>query len=336
MLPNSGDMSTRIDAFSHVFTREVEEAFLELDPAHGKHKPDLLYAENVEERIDHLDRLGVDEQVITMTGQRIWPNVDPADGLEATRLANDEVRRYADQYPDRFTPVGTVPFLTDEYVEEFERCVDDLDLAGVQIFTNVGDRPLDDESFYPFYEAVDDAGVPIWIHPLDSAWYPDNEADDYWLYSMMAWPFDSSLAIGRLVFGGVLDRFENIEIVTHHLGGVLPYLEERMRSWVETRQEYGDAYTGAENIRALSEPIDSYLDRVYADTAISSRGLTHTLESGLEFFGEDNVLFGADVPYGPGGGIKWLETTIPTIEEWDVPDRTKRKIFSENVESLLA
>jgi aminocarboxymuconate-semialdehyde decarboxylase len=329
-------MRNRIDAYSHVFTREVEEAFLDLDPSHGKHKPNLLYHENVDERIDHLDRIGVDKQVITMTGQRIWPNVDPADGIEATRLANDEVRRYADTDPDRFVPVGTVPFLTGEYIDEFERCVNDLDLAGIQIFTNANGKPLDHDDFDAFYAAVDDADVPIWIHPLDSEWYPDLDADDYWLYAMMGWPFDTGLAIGRLVFSGVLDRFENLEIVTHHLGGVLPYLEERMRSWVETRQEYGDAYTGAESIQALSEPIDAYFDRVYADTAVSSRGLTHTLASGLEFFGEDNILFGADVPYGPGGGTKWLETTIPTIEEWDVPERTKRKIFSENVESLLA
>lgn len=334
-------MTEKIDAFSHVLTEDVYEALQDIAPSHDKHPPDLLFLENVDERIEHLDRLGVDRQVITQAEPRVWPHTTPDadEALEATRLGNDEIRRYADENPDRFVPVGTVPFLTGEYVDEFERCVNELDMAGIQIFSNINGKLLDDEEFYPFFEAVNDADVPVWIHPQFYQWQ-DFDPEDHWIYNMIGWPFDSSVAIARLVFNGVLDEFENLEIITHHLGGVLPYLDERMHSWVQTRQEYAGTdhagtYTGTEAIESLSEPIDSYFDRVYADTAVSSQRKQHTLESGYEFFGPDNVLFGADLPFGPGGGVTWMENTIPSIENMDIPESEKEQIFAGNIKSLI-
>lgn len=334
-------MVERIDAYSHVLTQELLEDLSALDPGHDKHPPDLLFLENIDERVGHLDRLGVDKQVISQAEPRVWPAVDPDDpaGLEVTRFGNDEIRRYADTYPDRFVPIGTVPFLTDDYLDEARRCIEELDMAGIQIWSNIGGRSLDEDAFDAFWGTVDDLGVPVWIHPQIHHWH-DFDPEDHWLYSMFGWPFDTTIAIARLVFNGVLDRHPNVRVVSHHLGGYIPYVEERMYSWVQTRREYAetehaDAYTGTEAIASLSEPIESYFDRVYADTAVSSRERTHALESGLAFFGEDNVLFGADLPFGEKGGVGWMEKTIPTIENMDISETAKRKIFAENVERLI-
>jgi len=329
-------MADRIDAYSHATTEALIDRYATLSPSlEVPEHPPLLFLKNAEQRIERLEACGVDKQVITIAEQRAWLEPSPEDAIDATRFANDEIRRYADEYPDWFVPVGTIPYLTGPYLDELERCIDDLDMPGVQIFSNVDGKFLDDEEFYRFYEIADEADVPIWIHPQDADW-DGIDHEDYWLYTMIGWPYETAITLARLVFNGVLDEFENLRVVSHHLGGVLPYIEERMDSWATLRlhSEPGER-TGAESMHALSEPFESYFDRIYGDTAVSSQRRDHTLRCGYEFFGEDNVLFAADVPYGPDEGFEWMENVVPTIEDMDIPDASKRKIFSENVESLL-
>lgn len=331
-------MAERIDACSHVTTHKTNEALRDANPSFGTPPtPPMLLLENVDERVDRLDELDVDRQVINFSEQRAFLDCDPADMLEATRIANDEVRRYADAYPDRFIPTATLPFLTGEYVDEFERCINELDMAGVQIFSNVNGTFLDAPEFDEFYAAANDADVPIWIHPQNYEWHDFDDPENFWMYSCFGWPFETSIAVCRLVFNGVLDRYENLEIITHHLGGTIPYLDERLRSWVKTRQEEDpDSWrTGVERLQSLSQPIDAYFDRIYADTAVSSLGETETLECGNEFFGADNVLFGADVAYGPGDGFVWMEHMIPAIDDMDASAAAKEKIFAGNIKRLL-
>lgn len=327
-------MPERIDAYSHVTTADLTDRLGEMAPALDYHTPPLSTRSNVEDRLARLDDLGIDRQVITQAEQRAWLGQDSDAVADVVRFANDEVRRYADAAPDRFVPVGTIPYPTADYVDEVHRCVDDLDMAGIQIFSNVDGAFLDDERFYPFYEAVEDAGVPVWIHPQDYPWH-DYAAEDRWLYTMLGWPFDTTVALARLVFNGVLDEFEDLEIVSHHLGGFLPYVAERMYSWVDTRKEYPDDYTGGEAIAALSAPIESYFERIYADTAVSSRGWTTALETGIDFFGVENVLFAGDAAYGPGEGFAWTENVIPAIEDLDLTADERAKLFGGNATRLL-
>lgn len=263
----------------------------------------------------------------------MWHGVDADDALEATRVANDEMRRIADEYPDRFIPVGTVPFLTGEYVDETRRCIEDLGFHGIQIFSNINGRLLDDEAFEPFYGAVDKLDVPIWIHPQLHNWH-DYEESKTWIYKMMGWPFDTSVAVARLIFSGVLDRYENLDIITHHLGGAIPYWIGRVRSWYQTRQEEPELYTNP-SMADLSEPLDAYFDRIYGDTAVSSQGESYPLRCGYEFFGPDNVVYSADYPFGPDRGEYWAKEIIPLIDDLDIPEDHKSKIYSENIKRLL-
>ena len=323
-----------IDSASHILTQDVLD---ELDEIHPSAELDSLrnaprmFA--VDERVEYLDRHGIDRQVINLAAPMIWRGLDPEDALAATRLANDEIRRVADEHPDRFIPVGTLPFLSGEYAEEARRCVEELDLHGVQTFSNINGRMLDDEAFEDFYATVDGLGVPIWIHPQVYDWH-DYDDSYTWIYKMLGWPFDTSVAVARLVFSGVMDRHENLEIMTHHLGGTLPYLVGRVRSWYQTRQEEPELYMNPA-IADLSEPLDTYFERIYGDTAVSSQGETYPLRCGYEFFGPDNVLYSADYPFGPNKGEYWTEQVVSVIDELDVPEDHKRQIYSENLKRIL-
>lgn len=323
-----------IDANSHITSEAVLDALGEL---HATEQADTLRSAPrlfaVDERVDYLDRHGIDRQVINLARPTVWRGLDPNDALDVTRLANEEIRRIADEHPDRFVPMGTIPFLRGEYVEEARRCVEELDFPGLQIFSNVDGTPLDDDAFEPFWEAANDLGVPLWIHPQIHDWH-DFEEGSTWIYKMLGWPFDTSVAVARLVFGGVLDRHEDLRIVSHHLGGTLPCLVGRFRSWYQTRQEEPDLYA-EQDVADLSAPLDTYLERVYGDTAVSSQGETYPLRCGVEFFGPDNVIFSSDYPMGPDRGEYWPETILAAIEDLPITDEDREKIYSGNARRLL-
>lgn len=323
----------RIDVYSHVMPTAVFEEYKRIQP--GADPPPLvddpiLRDDGIDQRLELLDAYDVGTQVISLTLPRVSDETEPGDVLELTRLANDEVRRIADDHPDRFVPIATVPFLEAEYVDEVERCLDDLDMAGLQVDSNVNGRMLDEEAFYPVYERVNDADVPLWIHPTMTDWHDYDERESF-LYRMIAWPFDTSMAVLRLIYKGVLDEFENLELVAHHLGGVLPYLEERMRNWTGGRVDHPERYP-PDALPWFEGDLDDYLARVYGDTAVFSTGLTHALRSGYEFFGPDNVIFGFDFPYARE---EELANTIAAIDAMDVPTADKEKIYAGNAERLL-
>jgi len=323
-----------IDANSHIITETVLDELEKVHPSGEvsslRNAPRMTAEAG---RIDFLDRHGIDRQVINLVTGGVWHGADPDACLDAVRLANDEIRRLADEYPDRFIPVGTLPFLTGEYVDEARRCVEDLDFHGIQVLSNVEGTLLDHEDYEPFWATMDDLRVPVWIHPNLHRWH-DFEEGATWMYKMLGWPFDTSVAVARLIFNGVLERHRNVELVTHHLGGTLPYLVGRVHSWYQTRREEPELY--ANPVMAdLSEPLEAYFERIYGDAAVSSRGESYPLRCGYEFFGPENVVFSADYPFGPDRGEYWTDTGIAAVENLDVPEAHKRKMFSENAERML-
>ena len=323
-----------IDATSHIITAATLDALEAVHP--NDELASLRTAPRMSaeaERLDYLDRHGIDRQVINLAAPMIWNGADPDAVVDVARLANDEVRRVADDHPDRFIPTGTLPFLTGEYVDEARRCVEELGFGGLQVFSNVEGKLLDHEDFAPFWETVDDLDVPVWIHPQLHRWH-DWGAGETWIYKMLGWPFDTTVAVARLVFFGVLEDNPNVELVTHHLGGNLPYVVGRLKSWYRTRREEPALYDDP-RMADLSEPLDHYFDRVYGDTAVSGEGETYPLRCGYEFFGAENMVYSADYPFGPDRGDYWAGVIIPAIESMDVPDADEERIFSGTVTELL-
>lgn len=323
-----------IDANSHIVSEAILEEIGSLhdtEQATSLRNAPRMY--DLDHRIAFLDRHGIDRQVINLVRPTIWRGLTPDGAFDAARLANDEIRRIADEHPDRFIPMGTVPFLTGDYLDEARRCVEDLGFPALQIFSNVNGRLLDHESFEPFWETIDDLDVPVWIHPQLYDWHDFDEGET-WLYKMLGWPFETSIALARIVFSGLLDRHENVEVVSHHLGGTLPYLVGRFRSWYQTRQEEPDLYA-KQAVADLSQPLDGYLDRLYGDTAVSSQGEAYPLRCGYEFFGADNIVYCSDYPLGPDKGEYWPGTIMAAIDELPAPENHKRQIYAGNAKRLL-
>lgn len=320
-----------IDAYTHVLT---EAFFDDLTDRYGfqglSGRPEFLW--NVQRRKADMDDYGIDKQVITLALPTLFQGMDHDLALEITRQANDEIRRLADEHPDSFIPVGTIPMVSGDFLTEFDRCVEDLDMAGVQIFSNVEGRPLDDDEFWPLYERAEATETPLWMHPQLWEWY--DWASEYMEHRLFGWPFDTTLALSRLVFGGVLEAYPDLKLVSHHGGGMVPYFGSRIAMFYEQRQAYPENYPGFhEHAAELSKPAAEYFQQFYADTAVS--GSVSALECADDFFGSKNVVFGTDYPFSPERGRRTIEATIDAVETMDVESDVKTDIFAGNLRTLL-
>ncbi len=278
-------------------------------------------------RLTHMDRHGVDMQVLSLATPA-FESVSLKDQIELAKLANEGIAEIITKYPKRFLGITTLPMLNmDAALEEMDRSIKELGLKGIQIFSNIGGKPLDAPELIPFYEKVVRYDVPLLLHP--TWWNYYDWIMEYGMWNIFGWPFDTSLAMGRIVFGGVLERFPTLKVVTHHLGAMVPFFVERIRGFYDQGQQYTNLSTHAK----ITKPPLDYFKLFYADTAVY--GWKPALNCALAFFGPDHILFATDYPFGPEAGERYLHCTVQSIHELEISEEDKEKIFSGNVRCLF-
>ena len=207
---------------------------------------------------------------------------------------------------------------------------------GVQFFTNVLGKPLDLPEFKPLFEKMSDHDLPVWLHPARGANFPDyltEEKSKYEIWWTFGWPYETSVAMSRIVFARYFDLFPNLNIITHHLGAMVPYFEGRVGpGWDQLGARTSDEdYTGV--LKALKRPHLEYFKDFYADTAVL--GSMSATICGLDFFGVDQVLFASDCPFDPEKGPGYIRETIKIIDALPVSDEDRAKIYEGNARRLL-
>jgi aminocarboxymuconate-semialdehyde decarboxylase len=242
------------------------------------------------------------------------------------------------KHPDRFPGfVASLPMNNPEAaLREIDRALDQLGATGVQMFTNVAGRPLDAPDYRPLFDAMAARDLPIWLHPARPAAvadYPGEPRSKYDLWWAFGWPYETSLAMGRLVFSGLFDRHPDIKIITHHMGAMIPFCAGRVGGGLD---QLGTRSDDADDLSALGRlqhrPID-YFRMFYGDTALF--GAWHAMESGLAFFGADRILFGTDMPFDPEKGPGFIRDTIAAMEKMRATDEERAKIYAGNARRML-
>lgn len=332
----------KIDVFNHTFTtRYFEEinrlssGLVDLDKR-VRNIPVLL---DVEARLAMLEQFGDDyRQVLTLVAPPVEAMAGPEDAVELAKIANDELAEMVDRH-DRF--VGFVAALPlnapDASVAEASRAIDELGATGVQLFTNANGKPLDRPEFLPLFELMTGYDLPIWIHPIrgaNMADYIDEDQSEYEIWWTFGWPYETSVMMARLVFGGYFDRFPSLKIITHHLGGMTPYFEGRVGPGMD---QLGARTTGEDLTVVLDRlekrPLD-YFKSFYGDTAVF--GSASALRCGLDFFGADHVLFASDCPFDPEKGPGYIRETIKNLDEdLDLDPDVLDKIYEGNARKML-
>ncbi|MGH9299293.1 MAG: amidohydrolase family protein, partial [Acidimicrobiales bacterium] len=322
-----------IDFYSHVCPSSLMEALANEYPTAESAALDRRpYLYDAEARLRFMDEVGVDTQVLVLVRPPMWLGMPRKVMYSLQASAHDGIAAMVHAHEGRFAGVAVAPVVDDEVLKELHRAWDELGLQGVLIFSNIEGRPVDSPEMWPLYDECERAGQPIWIHPQHTEYlYP--WIKESLLDRSLAWPFDTSLAMARLVYGGVLERHHDLKVVTHHLGGMIPYFGARLEAFDHEIAEYSSLSLTKPNEVQLKKPVGEYFRRFYNDTAVSySPG---TLECGVGYFGSDHVLFGTDFPMGSTSGEQWTRDILRSIADADVTAEVRTKILGGNASEML-
>ncbi len=315
-----------IDIFPHIMPSKYKEALHNKIPpnSYSRKQTDAFPTlTDLEIRFRIMDKYAGLVQVLNLGSPPIQDVVGPKDAVELARIANDEMAELVAKYPDKFVAaVACLPMNDiDAALREVDRAITELRFRGVQIYSDVNGKPLDSPEFMPLYEKMTYYNLPILLHPRRANTVPDypNESESkYGVFLMFGWPYETTVAMTRLVFSGVFERYPNLKIITHHCGAMVPYFAERVIARYEPH---------------LSKRPQDYYRMFYGDTAVS--GSTPALMCGYAFFGADHILFGTDMPYDSQLGDRATRQTILSIEQMDIPDFEKKMIFEDNARCLF-
>jgi predicted TIM-barrel fold metal-dependent hydrolase len=284
-----------------------------------------LQGQNIELRLQHMDQYGVDVHVLTIPA----PGADRFEGAGAIRIgqiANNAIAAIARKYPKRFIGFFTLPTCDIKAsLDELERSVNELGLRGFGCFANLNSQALDREELFPIYERLAKYKLPVYIHPT-APLATEAVGIDIMPTLIFGWAFDSTVAMTRLVYGRVLERFPEINWVVADVGGVLAFFAQRaINIYTGRTDEIRHKYGLKEN------PLDSFR-RFYVDTADHPAS---TLRCVKDFFTPDRMVLGTNYPYGPEEGCVLLRNSLKAIDGLELETAEKTKILGGNAATIL-
>ncbi len=332
----------KIDAFNHIFPKGFYEKMMEVAGGlkdMGKRVRGVPMLVDLDERFRVMDRFGPDYvQILSLASPPLEVMAGPNATPELARRANDGMAELCRKYPTRFPGfIASLPMNSlDAAWAEMHRSIKELKARAVQVFTNVNGKPLDLPEFVPLFEGMATYDLPIFVHPARGANFPDYQTEKkskYEIWWTFGWPYETSAMMAHLVFAGVFDRWPNLKIVTHHMGGMAPYFEGRVGpGWDQLGSRTSDEDYTVLLKKLKKRPVD-YFRMFYADTAVF--GSTAATKCGLDFFPIDRVLFASDAPFDPEKGPMYIRETIKILDGLDIPEENRAAIYHGNAERVM-
>ncbi|WP_417584234.1 amidohydrolase family protein [Pelagibacterium sp.] len=330
-----------VDAFNHFFPEGIWSRILEIPGTGadiGKRMRGIPCIYDLDERFRVMDQFEDYKQVLSLGMPPLETLAGPETTPELARIANDGLAELVDKWPDRFVGyLASLPMnAPDEAAAEAERVLGSGSACGLQVHSNINGAPLDEPRFFGVFEAAARHGRPVMLHPARTASFPDYSTEDrseYEIWWTFGWPYETSVAMARLVFSQMMDRLPDLKVLAHHLGAMVPYFEGRVGpGWDQLGNRTSDRNLGELLGKLKKRPIEYFKD-FYADTAVfGSRPATIC---GLNFYGVDKVLFASDSPFDPEKGPGYIRETIAILESLDLPSGDLEKICHGNAEKLF-
>jgi aminocarboxymuconate-semialdehyde decarboxylase len=259
-----------------------------------------------ETRMKECDHHHVHVQVLSTVPVMFSYWAKPQDCLELSKFLNDHIAGIVHQFPKRFIGLGTLPMQApDLAVKELERCKS-IGLTGIQIGSNVNKMNLNDSSLFPVYEACEELGMALFIHPWEMM--GEQDMQKYWLPWLVGMPAETSRAICSMIFGGVFSKFPRLRVAFAHGGGSFPATLGRIEHGFNCRPD----------LVAVDNPVNprNYLDKFWIDSLVHDPLM---LEYVVKLFGSERVALGTDYPFPlgelePGNLIHSLNYAEPVKE----------------------
>jgi len=328
-----------IDIFNHFMPKAYLDRLGDLIPGHPVLTafPRLKTLWNLDARRALLDEFGNTQHVLSLANPppELIGSPDKTPGL--ARFANDSLAEICRKHPDHFpTFIASLPMNDVEAsVAEADRAVNELGARGVQVFTNVAGKPLSAPEFRPVFQRMAAHDLPVWVHPMRTAQFPDyasekTSEDEIWF--SFGWPYETTACMTRLIYSGIFDELPTLKIVSHHMGGMIPYFSGKIK--LGFRQIFfgtPERNPAAEEAGLKKHPLD-YYKMLYADTALGEVAPTCC---GHAFFGTSHCLFATDAPFDSEQGRGLMRNTIAAVNALEISQAEKEAIFSGNARTLL-
>jgi aminocarboxymuconate-semialdehyde decarboxylase len=290
---------------------------------------------DLDTRLLDLDKYRVSIQIMTNQWFIDPTNFDLAgeEQLSLVKLANDGMSNAAAASRGRIYGLGGAALgaLQDGGLEEMNRAINDLGLKGFMVLSNINGVPVD--KYEEFWKTAESLDVPVYIHPADPVGFADRPYEmDYNLYSTLGWPFETSLVIMRLIFSGIVDRYPKLKIMTHHLGGMIPFFGGRISEYY-IRSKSSTHWSKRDTKNYTAKSLLRYFRRFNYDTAVG--GSEAAILCGYQTVGYKRMIYATDYPFGPQDGRLRLRTYPDVLRKAIPASNENERVFEENARLLL-
>lgn len=329
-----------IDVFNHFMPKPYLDRLSQLIPGQVATTafPKLKTLVDVDARLRLLDEFDDFQQVLSLANPPIELVGGPDLAPELARLANDSLADICRKNPDRFpTFIAALPMNNpDATMAEIDRAIGQLGARGIQVFTNVAGKPLSAPEFRPIFRRMAEYDLPVWVHPMRGPQFPDyatekESQDEIWF--SFGWPYETTACMTRLIYSGIFDELPRLKIISHHMGGMIPYFPVKIKLGFQQIFFGTSERNPVAQARGLKrQPID-YFKMLYADTAIG--GEEAPTRCGHAFFGTERCLFATDAPFDAEQGRSLIANTIRGVESLGLPAAELDRIWAGNARDLM-
>jgi len=237
------------------------------------------------DKITFMDRSGITQSIVSL-GNPWMDAFSSASGEKAARMVNQSLAGLRSQSKGRVVAMGVLPSTSiDAVLEELHFIHEHPDLVGVISGPQVLGLPFDHPDLHPLWRELQQFGLPLFVHPREGVGTDQLQGYRHTLPVGLAFPFESTVAMARLVFGGVLEQYPALKIIAAHGGGVIPYLAGRLDAAWRSDQEVQ---------QRLSQAPSEYLKRLFMDALVYYEPALLALRA---FVGDDHLMFGTDHPF---------------------------------------
>lgn len=273
---------------------------------------------DAEERIEEYAQFQTHVQVVCTIPVMFSYWAKPIDCLSLSEFLNDHLAKLVKKYPKQYIGLGMVPMQDAELaVQECQR-IKKIGLRGIQIGSNINDENLNEERFFPVFEACEKLGLAVMVHPWNMM--GEKKMQRYWLPWLVGMPAETSRAICSMIFGGVFERLPQLRVMFAHAGGSFLPTIGRIQHGFECRPD----------LVAIDNNVNpkSYLGKFWVDSVTHDAMM---LDYVLKLQGSKKVMLGSDYPF-PLGDLEIGKF----IDDMNLPQATKEDIFANSALEWLA
>ena len=250
-------------------------------------------------RIKALDEMQIDMQAISPSPILLFYWEAPAVAAHFSRKQNEAIQAVVTKHPDRFIGFGGVPLQSVPDAIAIAREAKTMGLKGLEIGNAVGDKPLDDPLFEPFFDAAQELDLLLFVHPLEGGLDADDPLAPI-LGNVLQFTFRTTMMVERMIITGMFEKYANLKLCLSHGGGLLAFNIWRLD------HSYG---LRADLQKTIPHKPSAYLKKLYFDTIVHSVAALQYL---VQVVGSERVVIGTDYPmamgdFEPVGKVMQLE-----------------------------